>query len=487
MASLKDLIVQGSSRLIGNTYGTKFITDGGTSSQFVKGDGTLDSTSYYTLPSGGITSSDLASSIQSALTKASSSVQSITITGVNGTISPDSSGNVALPSIPTKVSDLTNDSGFLTTYEPIDLNVVGSGNGIANIQKTENTDSGLTITKGTFLTSHQSLALSNAYTGTTTGEPVATDTFETAISKLHSAVIEDERITAKALTDLNDRLDVYASDTIKSTSIPFAHVDSTSTSTVFTATVPGITKLEDGVLCYIRNNVVTSASGCTLNINGLGAKPMYATTANSSIITTQFGSGYTFLFIYNSSRVSGGCWDAYYGYANSTAQQLRTYTWSLPASAKFYRYRLLFTSADGTQLVPANTSTSTNATASRAVNQTKIDPFGKIMYYSYTTAINSGSRPSASYLYYMNTLTLGYSFNRTGAALTLTSYRPIYIKCAPQTDGSAIIDADTPYVQALPSTEDGKIYIMLGIAYSATAVELVPEHPVYCYKNGAIK
>ena len=76
-------------------------------------------------------------------------------------------------------------------------------------------------------------------------------------------------------------------------------------------------------------------------------------------------------------------------------------------------------------------------------------------------------------------LTLGYSFNRTGAALTLTSWKPIYIKCAPQTDGSAIIEAETPYVQDLPSTADGFIYIYLGVVTSATQVEMTVYHPVY--------
>ena len=84
-------------------------------------------------------------------------------------------------------------------------------------------------------------------------------------------------------------------------------------------------------------------------------------------------------------------------------------------------------------------------------------------------------------------MTLGYSFNQTGAALTLTTNKPVYVKCAPQSDGSAIMDSTTPIVQDLPSTEDGKIYIYLGIAYSATAIELRLEHPVYYYKDGAIR
>lgn len=276
----------------------------------------------------------------------------------------------------------------------------------------------------------------------------------------------------------------------RTASIPFAQVDSTSTSTAYTATVPGITELRDGVCVMLMNGRVTSESGFTVNINNLGAKPVYSTLSAASRATTLFNVNYTLLLVYNTVRVAGGCWDAYYGYdsnTNTIGYQLRTNSTSLPMNEKVYRYRLLFTSANGEKWVAANASSSTNATASRTVNQTPINPFGAIRYYGYTTAIDAGSRPGTSYMWSQYNITLGYSFNRTGAALTLTSWKPVYIKCAPQSDGSAIMDADTPYVQALPSTADGKIYIFLGIATAATTVELVPEHPVYCYRNGGLQ
>lgn len=272
--------------------------------------------------------------------------------------------------------------------------------------------------------------------------------------------------------------------------IPFGHVDAGSTSTAITATVPGVTKLADGVAAYITNGVVTSASGWTLNVNGLGPRPVYSTLAAATRATTLFNTNYTLLFVYNSSRVTGGCWDAYYGYdsnTNTLGYLLRTNSMSLPMSDATARYRLFFTSADGRKWVPANTSTSTSATTAKVVNQTPINPFGRIVAYDTTAAVSAGSRPSAAYLYAQMVVTLGYSFNRTGTALTLTSWAPVYIKCSPQADGSVIIDATTPYVQALPSGEDGYVYIYLGVAVSATQVEIVPEHPVYYRKGGAIR
>lgn len=152
-----------------------------------------------------------------------------------------------------------------------------------------------------------------------------------------------------------------------------------------------------------------------------------------------------------------------------------------------YRYRLLFTNADNTKWVPANESSSTNATAKRDTCQTPINPFGPIVYYGTTAAVAAGSSPAAASLWQQYAIALGYSFNRTGAALVLQYPKPIYLKCTPQTNGSAIIDADTPYVQALPSTADGEIYIYLGIAYSATNIELRTEHPIYYHDGTRIR
>lgn len=307
-------------------------------------------------------------------------------------------------------------------------------------------------------------------------------------------VVEDESyLNKRGLTHFWENIDDLKLDvdgtSYRTTSIPYGACDNTSTSTVFTATVPGITELRDGVCMWLKNGVVTSAAGFTININNLGAKPVYNNMAAASADTTIFNVNYTMFFVYDSTRVAGGCWVLYRGYNsdnNTIGYQVRTNSQSLPMTSVVYRYRLLFTSADNQHYVPANNSTSTNATASRTVCQDKINPLGRIFYYGSTTSIAANARPGTTALWEQYAISLGYSFNRTGAALTLTSWKPVYVKAAPQSDGSAIIDSTTPYVQDLPTTEDGKIYIFLGIAYSATNIELQLDHPVYYYKNGTI-
>lgn len=171
--------------------------------------------------------------------------------------------------------------------------------------------------------------------------------------------------------------------------------------------------------------------------------------------------------------------------SNSLGYQIRTNSYTKPMKAALgYGYRLLFTSADQLGWVPANTSTSSNATAARTPCTEPIDPFGEIVYYGGAAAVAVNSRPGATSLWQQYTITLGYSFNTTGAALTLTAWKPIYIRCTPQANGSAILQG---YTQDLPTEEDGFIYIYLGVAYNTTAFELVFNHPVYYYKNGALR
>ena len=100
----------------------------------------------------------------------------------------------------------------------------------------------------------------------------------------------------------------------KTAAIPYGHVDSTSTATAYTATIDGITELVDGTTVLLKNGVVTSQSGFTININGLGAKPVYNSMAAASAETTIFNAAYTLLLVYDSTRVSGGCWINYRGY-----------------------------------------------------------------------------------------------------------------------------------------------------------------------------
>lgn len=267
--------------------------------------------------------------------------------------------------------------------------------------------------------------------------------------------------------------------------ILYGTVDSTSTSTAYTATVAGLEALVDGTCIMLRNGVVTSAAGFTIDVNNLGAKPVYTNLAAATAESTKFNVNYTLLFVYDSTRVSGGCWVCYNGYdsnTNTIGYQVRTNSGNKTAADTGYRYRIWLTSADGSQWVPINTSTSTNGTSNRTLNTRAIDPFGPIIYRATNGTCNSGTGLGATGIWQQYTLTIGYSYMASGFSLAFPD--SVYLKCAPQTDGSAKMES---IVQALPSSKDGKIYIYLGTAYSATAMELEINHPVYWHDGTGIR
>lgn len=382
------------------------------------------------------------------------------------------SGFITSASVPTATSDLVNDSGF----------IVG-----ADVPSNETDPT---------VPSWAKASSKPSYTASEVGALPDTTVIPSATSQLNndSGFITSSAIPTNVSAFNNDVPYAVANTdgaALNTMAIPKGSVDPTSTATVFTASVDGITELKTGVCMFLSNHVVTSASGFTININGLGGKHCFNNMTNATQDTTMFNINYTMLFVYDEALDSNaGGWWLYRGYNsdnNTIGYQIRTNSMSLPMNDKVYRYRILFTNMNGDEFIPSNTSTSTNATASRSVIQTPIDPFGRIVYYGTTSAVSAGSRPSAAALWEQYALTLGYSFNRTGAALNLTLWKPVWLKCAPQSDGSAIIDDTTPYVQDLPTTEDGKIYIFLGVAYSATQIELTLQHPVKHYKDGAIR
>lgn len=71
--------------------------------------GFTKNTGTYSKPSGGIPATDLAAAVQTSLGKADTALQTAPVTSVNG-----NTGAVTI-AVPTKTSDLTNDSGYITS------------------------------------------------------------------------------------------------------------------------------------------------------------------------------------------------------------------------------------------------------------------------------------------------------------------------------------------------------------------------------------
>ena len=272
--------------------------------------------------------------------------------------------------------------------------------------------------------------------------------------------------------------------------ISYGAVDGTSTSTAFTATVPGLNTLTDGTAVMLRNGVVNSATGFTLNVNGLGAKPVYSSMHDATADTTIYKSDYTMLFVYDSTRVTGGCWICYRGYNtndNTIGYQIRTNSTKFTSTDGTNRYRLYLETADGNYM-PTNTSSSNSANANKSTYMNTRDFWlgGKILYNSTDGAISANATMSATTLWQQYPFNLGYSFNNTSKALTLTSNAALYMVAEDRGNGKARL-VSPYYTQTLPNSDDGKLYIYLGHMYSATNLELSLNHPIYQYKDGGVR
>lgn len=275
--------------------------------------------------------------------------------------------------------------------------------------------------------------------------------------------------------------------------IPYGEVDSTSTDTAFTASIPGITELTDGTTVLLKNGVVTSASGFTIDINGLGAKPVYSNMATGNPITptnptretTIFNINYTLLLIYSSTIVSGGGWINYRGYdsnTNTLAYQIYRERNNGVMVNALYRYQIVFTQKDG-KFMAANTTSNSTATT-KTLSTLAFDPFQPIFYYGSTTDVAAAGTPDATYLYEQRyDVDLRYAFN---AGKTLTANKAVYIKCSPQADGTVKFSGNACITQTLPSTADGYVYLYLGKSYSTYQMVLDIYHPIYEYKNGRL-
>lgn len=373
--------------------------------------------------------------------------------------------------IPTNVSAFENDAGYLTEHQSLD--------GYAK-----------TADLSTVATSGDYGDLRNKPTIPTVPTKLSQFTDDLGSSPTHSHsqyLTEHQDISGKAdAFTVGDGLDMTSHVLSNPMSLEYIVGTQTEATNQWKGnTSDSVLRTGKTIAYYLPYAGTSSVAKLTLTLaDGTQTSAIEIRRTATSTVTTQFASGNVIIMTYD-----GTYWkvSAYYDTnTNTIGYQLRTNSTTLKTTDKCRYYKIFFSSPDGTHWIPAAADSTNSATSAKTVNQRPINPFGTIVYCSANTSFAAEANVTATVIWQQYAFTLGYSFNRTGAALTLTTSAPVYIKCDPQADGSAIIDSTTPYVQTLPNTEDGKIYIFLGVAYSETAVEMQMTHPVYQYKDGRI-
>ena len=256
----------------------------------------------------------------------------------------------------------------------------------------------------------------------------------------------------------------------------------------------GITELYDGLNIQLKLPVAGHASGCTISING-GEKHRCILNALTSY-TTQYPVGSIVRFVYDSSQSGNvytgsstplsveGVWKVS-DYNTNTTYTVMPSTYLLNGKYKaytnIYRYQILL-SKDEEYLLPIN-ETSNSTVSTKVLTTEEFDIFGPIYYYNSTATTNANAVIPTGRTYISTSISLAYSFNTT---TTLTPNKNVYMVVVPQTNNKAKLHS-SPISQELPTTDDGLVYVLLGVAYSTSQIALEFRHPLYHFKNGKIR
>lgn len=177
------------------------------------------------------------------------------------------------------------------------------------------------------------------------------------------------------------------------------------------------------------------------------------------------------------------------GDANDVNYYNREYYGSRTTKNALYRYQFCVTDSTG-QVIPINSVNNSVAT-NKTLMTDAFDPFGEIFQWVSTSTYAAGANVGNGNWYRQYLADLRYSFNCGGYDVdsTLTARLPLYLVVVPQGDGTVKLHSE-PLSQTLPISDDGLLYIYLGRVYEDTKpyrVVLTFNHPVYWYKDGAIR
>lgn len=254
------------------------------------------------------------------------------------------------------------------------------------------------------------------------------------------------------------------------------------TAGTWTVTIPNITALTEGLTVKVRLKTSYNSTTNTLNVNGLGAKTVYF--RYGSKLTSHYAKESVLALTYTTNAIGSGTdtsgWIVENIYDSTNTYQLRVYNTRLKTKSALYRYMICFVNNDGL-LIPANNTSNSTATT-KTLTTESFNLFDSIYFYNSTTTVSANGQVGTGTLYKQLGIDLRYSFN-TGT--TLVAPNGVYLKVT--ADGSQFKLASTPITQSLPTSDDGYFYCYLGRAYSTYQIELVPEHPIYLYKNGIIQ
>ena len=380
-------------------------------------------------------------------------------------------------SIPTKTSDVTNDSGFITAADDITGNAAtatnatndGNGNNIVNTYVPKAGD--VTITGTKTFSSTGGFKYSGIETATTSqerpvwfaknnanGTPVVnasqftynpgTDTLK--VGNITGNISSATKLkTARKIDGVNfdGSADIIHYGTCSTAA---ATADKTVSCTGFNLTT--------GAVIYVRFTVTNTAAvgNLTLNVNSTGAKSIKYRNGNINS-AGNLAANRTYCFIYDGTYYQlVGDLDT-----NDNTYDRIKYPQSITAGSAGI--------SSGNIIVGDSTGIYSHLKTGNAFDITK-----PILYAAGN--LNANATGNNNYLAFSISVT-------TTQSITLTVDKVVYIKG--NINGKIFTPiSTTPLTQTEPTSADGYEYILLGRASTTTSFYLEPYHPIYAYTGG---
>ena len=467
----------------------------------------------------------------------------------------NSSSNVTVDiSVPTKVSDLTNDSGYLTTADlsnyvklqttsyalqtiqsEIAINTTNTSGSKANtFTFSDNTlqGNGQTVFKAGTLTkaayiyldtynnagSHPKILLSASDDGSSYYDFISFDYNNVTGASVASVLNPvDGRLTTVDYVNsmlptnhvtLDTAQEITGNKTIAETVLKIGDTSTNEnindyvykrgqefivgTQSSATNSWTGVSKqsaLYDGMCInyFLPQDVSNNYENTTLNLTLSGGTTTGAKDVKlhgNNVVRNYFKAGSIIQLTYINRTISGNTvtgWfaDSYDECTNNVRVSAPLKGGSVTTGAAIYGTQLIFRTGVNTFMSICR-SRSTGTSKTRTTTGFYLD---SIFYYSIITNVSNNSTVTENTVWSQCDLDIRYCFNTS----SLTASSPVYLVCTYNSNTNRFQLDTTWWAQSLPSTEDGKYYVLLGYMSSTTIMTLIGNHPIYAFKNGLLR
>lgn len=257
--------------------------------------------------------------------------------------------------------------------------------------------------------------------------------------------------------------------------------------------ISSITKLEAGQIIIVQPSITSTVANSTLKLNNFNAYPMLygnaaITTSTDSIV---WNATFPSIWLFNGTNwvflAHGTDTNTTYSSLNQT-HNAAVYK-SGTGNYAITRYSLIAEKSDGTwEKITATNAT--HSTATTKVVNTSGFVLGQIKYYATTTVLANGALSATNVVYEkVASVDMRYSTN-CGATPGWSNGEYIYLVGTIGADSLFYLDTTTWWTNALPSTNDGKVYVQIGHVVTASvayAIALDEDHPVFYHDGTRIR